>query len=166
MCIGKHCNTSIHLQELLFKIKLQTDEPKIKKQPKTEKKEKEQTPKTCTCGLKFMRITKSHLESKHHKKIDNVEQKVSFTIDTDNEGNIRYFKNGVEFTPAFQPEYKETAFKDLVCRLCGITNETEDKFHETGKDNRCKSCLYKRQKELREQKKLLGGAYISQKKYY
>lgn len=157
MCIGKSCNTSIHLQELLFKIKLQTDE---------QKKENGQTPKTCTCGLKFMRINKSHLEGKHHKKIDNVEQKVSFTIKMDDDGNAIYLNNGLEFTPAFQPEYKETAFKDLVCRICGITNETEDKFHETGKDNRCKSCLYKRQKELREQKKLLNGAYISQKKYY
>ena len=130
MCIGKSCNTSVHLQELLFKIKIETDEPKIKKPPKTEKKEKEPTPKTCTCGLKLMRITKGHLNSKHHKKTDDdVEQKVSFTVETDNEGNIRYFKNDVEFIPSIHSEYKETVFKDLVCRLCGITNETEDKFY-------------------------------------
>ena len=156
MCINnKQCKTPIHLQELLFKIKIEPREKVIKqvKRPRIK----------CTCGLSIIKITQKHLTGKQHNKKNTG---LSFKLCINDDGTTKYLLDGNEFTPSIQPEHKEISFTDLVCRICGVTNETGDKFHSTGNDNRCKNCLYKRQKELRDDKKRLGSAYISQKKYY
>jgi len=119
----------------------------------------------CSCGMMLKKITVTHLKSDLHL-LNGGEKKSVYAIAQYGNPNFIPTLNGEKWIEKETPQ-TDIPFNKLVCSVCKVVNDNGDKFHLTGKVTKCKSCLYKRQKELIKLKQENGdSSSVSYRKYY